>query len=201
MKKIILLSILFVFLAEARGQERVEEIEVDGSMMTALVVQGDTFFIAELDRVSVTSPREFETSEDYRRYIKYKRYAGIVYPYASEAIRVLANFEKETAGLKRGKKKKYARKKQRELNDNFKTPLKNLTKTQGRILTKMIERELDKSMHELLKELRGGLTAGYWQSTGKLFGYNLKEKYKEGDDPILDAVLQDFDISKDYKLK
>lgn len=187
---------LFYLLGQA--QESVHEIEIDGQMITALVVQGDTFLIADLDRVSVTSPREFESSEEYRRYIRYKRYAGVVYPYASEAIRILAKFEEDTKGMKRSKKKKHAKRLQKKLNANFKKPLKNLTKTQGRILIKMIEKELDKSMHQLLKELRGGLTAGYWQSTGKLFGYNLKEKYEPGQDEILDVVLQDFDISKSY---
>ena len=59
----------------------------------------------------------------------------------------------------------------------------------------MIERELDTPFHTLVKSLRGSFTAGYWQTLGKLYGYDLKEGYIHGQDPIMDAVLNDFDIS------
>ena len=84
---------------------------------------------------------------------------------------------------------------QKKLKKEFKDPLKKLTKTQGKILIEMIERELDTPFHTLVKNLRGGFTAGYWNTLGKMYGYNLKEGYIPGKDPILDAVLNDFDIS------
>jgi hypothetical protein len=59
----------------------------------------------------------------------------------------------------------------------------------------MIERKLDTPVYDLLKGLRGGFVAGKWQSVGKLYGYDLKEGYIPGEDPILDAVLQDFEIN------
>jgi hypothetical protein len=47
----------------------------------------------------------------------------------------------------------------------------------------------------LMKDMKGGWTAGYWNQMGKFFNYDLKEGYHEGDDPILDVVINDFDIS------
>ena len=61
----------------------------------------------------------------------------------------------------------------------------------------MIEKELDTPMHTLIKNARGGLTAGYWNGLGYLNGYRLKRGYIRGDDAILDAVLDDFNISYD----
>jgi len=72
---------------------------------------------------------------------------------------------------------------------------------QGMILIKMIERELDIPMYYLIKDLRNGLTATYWSTMGKLFGHDLKEGYKEGQDPILDAVLRDMNISYEIPAK
>ena len=60
---------------------------------------------------------------------------------------------------------------------------------------KMIERELDRNMYSLVRELRGRFTAFYWHNFGKLYSYDLKEGYQKGKYIILDAVLQDFDIS------
>jgi len=54
---------------------------------------------------------------------------------------------------------------------------------------------LDTPFYTLIKGLRGGLSAAYWQQLGKFNGYNLKEGYIEGKDPILDAVMRDFNIS------
>lgn len=59
----------------------------------------------------------------------------------------------------------------------------------------MIEKELDKNMFDLIKGLRGRFAAFYWHNASKLYSYDLKEGYNEGQYPILDAVLQDFDIS------
>jgi len=41
----------------------------------------------------------------------------------------------------------------------------------------------------------GKFKAFYWNQSSKLYGYRLKNPYKEGDNPILDVVLRDFDIS------
>jgi len=97
--------------------------------------------------------------------------------------------------MSKRKRKRFVKRKYRQLKKEFKTPLKNLTKTQGKILIKMIEKELDTPFYTLMKDMKGGWTAGYWNQMGKIFNYDLKEGYQEGDDPILDIVINDFDIS------
>jgi hypothetical protein len=62
----------------------------------------------------------------------------------------------------------------------------------------MVERELNTPLFDLIKAYRGSFTASYWNTMSKFWGYDLKRGYLEGDDPILDAVLEDFDIS--YKM-
>ena len=60
-----------------------------------------------------------------------------------------------------------------------------------------LEHELDQPMFNLLKNLKGGLAASKWQTLGKLYGYDLKHGYIPGEDLIMDAILQDFNISYD----
>lgn len=158
---------------------------------------GDTIIMASLEDVSVTSLRKFETREDVYRYRRYKRYALEVYPYAVEAIRIFRQVEALTDDMKPRQRRKYIKKLQRDLKEKFRKPLMGLSKTQGLILFKMIEKELDTPVYELIRELRNGLTATYWQAMGGLYGHNLKEGYIPGEDPILDAVLNDLDISYD----
>ena len=170
---------------------------IDGEIVTAKIENGDTLIVANLSEASVTSFRTFNSDTEYRRYMKYRRYALQVYPYAVESIRLFREVEKETLDMKKGKRKRYIKTIQKDVREEFTDTLKNLSRTQGKILIKMIERELDTPMYFLLKDLRSGWQASKWQTVGKMYGYDLKEGYVPGEDPILDAVLQDFDISHD----
>ncbi|MEY3051908.1 MAG: hypothetical protein RLY31_1693 [Bacteroidota bacterium] len=174
---------------------------LNGQLVTMMLDDnGDTIFVADdLLTVSLTSPRFFKNAEEYNRYRRYLRYAAIVYPYAKEAIKVFRELNAQTEDMRKGKRKRYARKLQQELDDKFEDPLKNLTKTQGKILVKMVERELSTPLYDLIREYRGGMTAGYWNTMSKFWGYDLKKGYLEGDDPILDAVLEDFSLANPEK--
>lgn len=169
---------------------------LDGHFVTAMVTDdGDTIYMDRLRDISITSLRKFKSDEDYRKYMKFKRYAAVVYPYAKEAIKIFREVEYATATMKKRKRKKHIKHLQGDLKEKFEKPLKKLTKLQGKILIKMIERELDKDMFTLIRGLRGRLQAMYWHNASKLYSYDLKEGYEEGKYEILDAVLQDFDVS------
>lgn len=172
---------------------------VDGEPVKVLVIDGDTLVIANLELISVTAPREFDYTEDRDRYSKYRRYAAIVYPYAVQGLRIYKQLEKESEGKSKREKRKMIKEISGRLKDEFEEPLKNLTRTQGLILTKMMERALNKPFYEIIKELKGGFTAMYWNQLGKMYDYQLKDEYRVGKDPILDAVLEDFDVLKDLK--
>ena len=175
------------------------KIEINGSLLTQIITDTDTILAYALDNINVSTPRTFESNEEYNRYRRYRQYANKVYPYALESIKLFREMEAATADLKKRKRKKHIRQLRKDVKDEFSDPLKNLSRTQGKILVKMIERELDRPMFDLLKELNGGLAASKWQFVGKLYGYDLKEGYIECQDKILDAVLQDFDISYEIK--
>ncbi|MCB0602170.1 MAG: DUF4294 domain-containing protein [Saprospiraceae bacterium] len=159
----------------------------------------DTLYIINLESVSISAPRSFADNEEFRRYQLYRRYALKVYPYAVKAIQVYQDIKGETDGLKRRKQRRYVNDVHKQMKDEFTETLKNLSRTQGHILISMIENELDVPIYEVIKELKGGATATYWSTLGKLYGYALKDKYEPGKDPILDLVLQDFDINLEEK--
>lgn len=180
-------------------------IEINGEIYPVIITDTDTMVVASIDDISLTSPRTFANPEDYRKYRKYKYYAAKVYPYAKEAIKIFRQTEYLTENMKKRKRKKYMKALQNELKVKFEDPLKNLSKTQGKILVKMIERELETPMFELIKNNQGKFKAFYWNQSSKLYGYRLKTGYIVGENPILDAVLQDLDISydieEDYEFK
>lgn len=170
-------------------------VEIRGKVYPVLISEGDTVVLAEIEDVSISSPRSFENADDYRRYRKYKYYAAKVYPFAVEAIKEYKNLQYATKDMSKRKRKKYIKNRNKVLEEKFEDPLKGLSKTQGKILVKMIERELDVQMYDVIKELRGRFKAVWWNNSSKLLGYRLRQGYTKGENPILDIVLQDFDIS------
>lgn len=195
-----LFLLIFLITSVSLTAQKVGEVVFDGQRLDQMIADnGDTILVAQLDDVSISSPRTFADKDEYRLYMKYRRYALVVYPYAKEAIRIFRETEEVTQNMKPNKRKKHYKRLQKELKEEFEDPLKKLTKTQGYILQKMIERETGKPMHDLVKNLRGGMTASYWSTFSRFYGYDLKSGYIVGEDHILDIVLDDFNVSHDYK--
>ncbi len=167
----------------------------DGRVMRIHIDGSDTTIVATIPEVVIKAPPVFNDDEQYRQYMRYRRYAMDVLPYAIESIKLYRRYQEETEGMKNGKAKKYAKSIQNEVKDEFTDPLKNLSRTQGKILVKMIERHLHTPTYEILKDVRGTFNAMKWQTIGKLYGYDLKEGYIPGQDPILDMVLRDFELT------
>lgn len=160
---------------------------------------GDTVIVAELADISVSAPALVGYA-DLRKYRIYRQYAVKVYPYAAKAIEIFRKQEALTTHMDERYKREYLRLLHKELKEEFEDPLKKLTRTQGMILIKMIEKELDTPLYFLIKNLKGGINATYWSTLGKFFGHHIKEGYQKGQDPILDMVLNDFNIAYNYPL-
>ncbi len=197
MPKIIFLLFMFLLCVDVYGQTgQNTNVNVNGKMYPAVITpEGDTLLLMEIDEVSVTSPESFTSDEDYQKYLKMKRYAAQVYPYALEAIKIFRESEYASKHLSKKEQKRRMKELDEELTKEFETPLKGLTKLQGKILTKMIEKELNSTMYDLIKKIKGRFTAFYWNGFSKLYSYDLKEGYVEGAYPLLDAVLKDYDLS------
>lgn len=172
------------------------QVTMNGQVYSAYITpDGDTLILADLDKLQITALRKFDSDDDYRKYMRFRAYAQKVFPYAKEAIRIFRELEYASKHLSNREKKKRIKELEEELTKEFEEPLKNLTKLQGKIMLKMIEKETGQNMYDLIKGMKGGFSAFYWNAFSKLYSYELKEGYTKGQYPILDAVLQDFDVS------
>ena len=132
---------------------------VDGQEVKVLILEGDTIVVAQLEKISVTAPKEFDYSDDRERYAKYRRYAAVVYPYAVQGVRLYTQLSRETEGKSKRERKRLYKEISKRLEEEFETPLKNLSRTQGLILTKMMEKAIDKSFYDIIKEFKCGFSA------------------------------------------
>ena len=194
----LLLLIVSPWASDVFGQTTVYDTTIvytDGRVMRVRIEGSDTIVVAQIPEVVVKAPPVFNDDEEYRQYMRYRRYATEVLPYAIESIRLYREYQRETVGMKNGQAKRYAKDIQKDVKEDFTDPLKNLSRTQGKILVKMIENHLNMPMYDVLRDVRGGFTATKWQTIGRLYGYDLKEGYTPGKDKILDMILNDFELN------
>jgi Domain of unknown function (DUF4294) len=159
------------------------------------VVSGvDTMLNGVIPDLIVKEAPSFKTTDEYYTYLRYKRYAEKVYPYAVQAVKAYNDVKDSVQTMGFFERRRFIRDKQHELKSKFEDPLINLSKGQGKVLIKMIERKLQIPMYEVIDETKGSFTAVYWNILGKTNGYQLKDGYKEGDDRILDLVIDDYNI-------
>jgi hypothetical protein len=151
-----------------------------------------------LRAIRVWQPRKFKDLDEQTMYFRYKYAAKKVYPYALQAIALYEEIQEQTQDMSKRKRKRYIRREHKELKEDFTEQMKNLSKTQGKVLIKMIEKEIGKPFYQIISETRGGMTASYWNGLGKLYGYDLKEGYIIGTDPLMDEVLLDYDFGNNF---
>lgn len=168
---------------------------INGHVVKILIIDGDTLPVADMESIQVTQKRNFANRDERKRYKQWRKYAAKVYPYAAEAIRLYRDVEDATKDMKKKKKRKYGRKKEKELKPQYTQELKKLTKSQGYILIKMVERELNKPFFDVVVQLEGRWKAMQWQTLGRWYGYNLKTGYDATDDLLLESILDDLNIT------
>ncbi len=147
------------------------------------IVEGDTIphEAIDLDEVVILGRLKFNDKLARRKYLILRRKTRKVYPYAKLASERLSTLNErlESINSKRGKKK-YTKRLQKYMEEEFTAELKKLTRTEGQILVKLIHRQTGKTMFSLVKEYRSGWRAFWYNNTAKIFNISLKKEY----DPI-----------------
>lgn len=158
--------------------------------LDSLLVVNDS--IVRLTPVWVFGQERKFTSEDAKNRYKLLKYrVKKVYPYAKLAAEELKKIEKVLDTLPNNRKKKqYTKKIQEETEQKFTDELKKLSRSQGRILIKLIYRQTGESAFDLVKNLRSGWRAFWYNNTAWLYDLSLKSVY----DPM--NVYEDFWIEE-----
>jgi hypothetical protein len=181
--------------AHLSGQvSQVDTLPRSGAWATLEIVNGDSTFLMSLHPARLVAKRTFADLEEQKQFRRYIWAAKRVYPYAVQAVAFYEEIEEETAGMNRHKRKRFIKHEHHELKEDLTERMKNLSKTEGKVLVKMIERELDMPFYDVIRSTRGVTTAAYWNTLGKLWDYDLKHGYHPGEDPLLDEVFIDYDF-------
>ncbi|AUC76807.1 DUF4294 domain-containing protein [Olleya sp. Bg11-27] len=177
MKYIIYLFLCLPFWVFAQEENEVVQ---DSTEVEYIIIEGDSIPHKSiyLDEIMLLDKLTFSNREDKRRYYILMRKTIKVYPYAKLAADRLKALNTRLKTLTRKRdKKKYAKKVQKYIEEEFSEELKKLTKTEGQILVKLIHRQTGITAFDLIKELRNGWRAFWYNSTAYLFNISLKREY------------------------
>ncbi len=176
--------------------QETNETKQDSTEVEYIVIEGDSIpkTAIDLDEVMLLHRLKFTNKKDWRRYMILKRKTIKVYPYAKLAAERLESLNERLATLERKRdRKKYAKKIQKYIEEEFSAELKKMTRTEGQILIKLIHRQTGKTAFSLIKELRNGWRAFWFNSTAKLFDISLKREFdpeNEKEDYLIEDILE-----------
>jgi uncharacterized protein (DUF2164 family) len=154
---------------------------------------GDTLLV-ELNEVQLMKKLKFKSYQDKRYYYWFRKKVLRAYPYAklaSERLNVLS-IRLDGISSKR-KKRRYVKRVQKYMEKEFTSQLKKLTRTEGRILIKLIHRETGVVVYDLVKDLRSGWKAFWYNTTASMFKLSLKTPYDptyNREDYLIEDILQ-----------
>lgn len=170
-----------------------QEINPDSFHVTRGLIEGeDTLAIIELEEVRVYKRSDFEYLTYKRRDLRLVRNVKKAYPYAKIAGKELKKLDEELAQLKsEAEQKEHIEKAEKEIMGRFEKQIRKLTISQGIILVKLIDRETGHTSYEVIKDLKGGFSAFFWQGIARIFGNNLKAEYDpDGDDAKIEDIVR-----------
>ena len=174
----VIILTLFITISLFAQRTGKDDGQVEGIVTKAVILDGDTVPLFWLPTVKIYGPIMFKSKVQAITFSRMVRYVKRVYPYARFIGKKVDeyNIYLNTIENAREREKEIDRI-EKELRAQFEEELVKLTFTQGKILLKLIYRETSKTTFGLIQDYRGNLTAFFWQSLGKVFGYNLKVTY------------------------
>ena len=187
MKKIIFIfSLISIITFDCFSQE------VNGIVVLANVIDGDTIPVIPLKEVNVYALKVIKNKREARRFSRLVRNVKKVYPYAKIAGIKLNKYNDILLKTENEReRRKIMKKAEDEIQEEFGKDIKKLNFSQGKILIKLIDRETENSSFKLVQDLRGKFQAFFWQAFARIFGYNLKVKYDpEDEDRNIEMIVK-----------
>ncbi|HIT97772.1 MAG TPA: DUF4294 domain-containing protein [Candidatus Merdimorpha stercoravium] len=130
----------------------------------------------------------------YEDYWRIKRRVKKVWPYAVLASQYLHEMDSLRGEMSERKFRKEVDRRQKELFDNFAGILKKFSRSEGKILIKLVYRQTGISTYDIARELKSGFKAFWWNASAGMFSLSLKDEYDPRlypDDYVIERILRE----------
>ncbi|MEZ4829449.1 MAG: DUF4294 domain-containing protein [Bacteroidia bacterium] len=160
---------------------------------------GETFMIGDIEGIDILAkkPNRRQIQRGKERLAKFTRLrwnVHKVYPYAVKVSDILSEIDAEMAALPDStSRREYVKQKENSLFGSYEDDLRKMTRTQGKVLVKLVHRETGRSTFDLIRDNKSGASAVFWQSIGLLFGINLKSQFDTEEDEMIEEIVEELD--------
>jgi hypothetical protein len=183
-------SVLFVFLTTA---VHAQVISGDSAKRSEVLEESDEVLNDTIQLEEIIISKEKLDPEARKQFLILQNRVYRTYPYAKLASERLTLLNKGMERLSTNKeKKKYFKIVEDYLNNEFEAKLKKLSRSQGRILVKLIHRQTGTSTFELVRTLKSGWKAFWSNTAASMFDINLKTEYapyEVNEDFLIETIL------------
>lgn len=192
MKRAVVCSCLLVLVLAVAGQS------VD-SLQTQIYVrintveyEGDSITNVELPAFVCVAPMEFKNEKERERYNRMVKNVKQVFPLAQLARQTLIETYEYLQTLPSDEaKQEHIKRVERGVKEQYTPLVRKLSRSQGKLLIKLIDRECGQSSFQMVKAFLGPLRANFYQTVAGLFGASLSKRYDpEGDDKHIETIVK-----------
>lgn len=153
---------------------------------------GDTVRMTYIRNITVYPPMRFRNKKEEQFYWRTVRDVKKTLPYAKLAFSTLCEtYEYIQTIPDRKTRERHLKTLEKDIFEQYKPVVKKMTKGQGKVMLKLINRETDQTSYNIVKAFLGSFRAGFWQTFGRFFGMNMKAGFhpeKNREDAIIDRV-------------
>ena len=151
---------------------------------------GDTVCMIVFRPIVVFPYERFKNKKEEEFYWRTVRDVKKTLPYAKLiCTTLLETYEYLETFPSKKEKEQYLKQFEKEIFEQYKPVMKKFTRSQGKMLIKLINRETNQSSYNIVKAFLGSFRAGFWQTFGRFFGVNMKDGYNPEKDKK-DAVIE-----------
>ncbi|ODS89714.1 DUF4294 domain-containing protein [Chryseobacterium lacus] len=154
-------------------------------------INGESVVVMD-ELVLMKNPR-FNNQLDRNYYYFLNKKLNRVYPLFLTALEQYTDIQNDLKNLDKNNQRKYIKKRQQDLATQYEAQLRDLTTSEGRVFAKLMNRATGKTVYEIIKELRGGWSAFWWNVKGNIADVDIKEPYdphKNRTDLFVESLLQ-----------
>lgn len=153
---------------------------------------GDTCRMTYIRNITVYPPLRFKNKKEEQFYWRTVRDVKKTLPYAKLAFSALCETYEYIQTIPDKKmREKHLKTLEKDIFNQYKPVMKRMTKSQGKVMLKLINRETDQTSFNIVKAFLGSFRAGFWQTFGRFFGMNMKAGFhpdKNKEDAIIERV-------------
>ncbi len=146
-----------------------------------------------LDELTLRANPHFNNQLDRNYYFFLNKKLNRVYPLFLDALEQYNSIKSESANMNNAERNRYIKQRQIELAASYEKQLRDLTTTEGQVFAKLMNRATGKTVYDIIKELRGGWSAFWWNVKGNIADVSLKTPYdphRFRDDLFIESLLQ-----------